>query len=133
MKDIFRSLAISALSLYLTQQLIPSVTISEVDYFVIVSGLLFLVNFFIGPVSKILFFLPINYPVLILLHIFGNFLVLYFSSTSLEEVVIRPFDFSGFTGFGLAIRGAELTALQTMITAALSITLISAIFRWLAD
>lgn len=133
MKDILRSLAISALALYFTKRLIPTITISSIDYFVILSGLLFLVNFFIGPISKILFFLPINYPVLILLHIFGNFLVLYFSSTSLAEVVIQPFQFAGFTGFGLAIRGAGLTSLQTMVAAALIITLISALFRWLAD
>lgn len=133
MKDILRSLGISALSLYFTQQAIPAVKIQSIDYFIIIAGLLFLANFLLGPLTKILFFLPINYLVLILFHILANFLVFYFASQSFEEFEVGFFTFTGFEGFGVNIQSLELTATQTTLAAAIIVTTISSVVRWVAD
>lgn len=133
MKEIARSLGISALALYFTQQIIPAILIQSFDYFIIIGGLLFLANFLLGPVTKILFFLPINYLVIILLHILANILVFYFASQSFEEFQIGPFSFAGFENFGVNVKSLELTAIQTTMAAAVIVTVISAVLRWLLD
>lgn len=133
MRGILKPVGVVALSVYFTQQLIPTIQFTNFSYFVILSGLIYLANYFIDPVAKILFFLPINFTVLVLIHILANFLVLFLSSGSFEEFEVGAFDFPGFTLYGFTIAPFYFSALQTTIIAAVIITFISGFFNWLTD
>lgn len=133
MRGILKSVGIAALSLYFAQQLIPTIRFSDFTTFLILSGLIFLANYITSPLTKILFFLPINLPILGLFYVFANFLVLFLASSSFEEFEITAFNFGGLTVGGLTIQAFNFSPIQTTIIAAAAITVISAFFAWLTD
>ncbi len=133
MRGILRSVGIVALSVFLTQQLIPTITIANFSSFVVLSGLIFLTNLIIPPFTKILYFLPNNFLVLNLGQIATNFGVLYLLPRSLPEFQISNFYFPGLTSFGISIAPLSLTAIQATIAAAVLISVIFNFLSWLAD
>lgn len=133
MRGILKSVGVAALSVFLTQQVIPVFKIANTSSFVILAGLIFLANFIIPPLTKILYFLPNNFFVFNLAQIGAIFVVLFLLTRSFPEFQIGEFNFSGGTSFGISIAPFSLTALQATLVAAFLISAISNFLSWLAD
>jgi len=133
MRGILKSVGVVSLSLYFTQQLIPTIQFSEFSYFLILSGLIYLANYIISPLTKILFFLPITLIILGLLHILANFLVLFLASSSFEEFEVGAFNFEGLTAYGFIVAPFNFSTIQTAIVAAVVIAIIYGFLNWLTE
>lgn len=133
MRGILKSVGIVAIAIYLTQQIIPTIKISTLNVFIILSGLIFLVQFIIGPLTKILFFLPEGFLLSNLAQIIGNFAILFLVSKSTPELQIEDFNFGGLSSFGIIVPAFNLTSVQTMVLGAVLISLIHNFLNWLVD
>lgn len=131
MKSLTRSVAISALSLFLLDQTVGGVHISGGIFTYILAGvLLSVLNTFLRPLLKLVT-LPLNIATLGAFTIIINALILYLLTVLVPQISISPFSFNGVTFAGIIIPKIAFNSLFAHIVSATVLSGILTAIRWL--
>jgi uncharacterized membrane protein YvlD (DUF360 family) len=134
MKGALRSFLITAAIFAVILLVIPAVSVSnDPKTFLIVSLVFFLVNFFVRPLIKLAFFLPLNLLTFNLASFLAFFVVFVFLPNFLPSFKISYYDFSGLSTSGIIIPAVEMSSIQTAAVAALAMSVFTVILNWIFD
>jgi len=132
MKGVLKALLINAAIFALVLRFIPAVSVSnDPKIFAIVVFVIFLANFFVRPILKMIFFLPFNLLTLnlssfVLFLLIFNFLPVFVSGFSISR-----YNFGGLSTSLIIIPAFEFTPFQTTALVALIIAMLSYLLDWI--
>lgn len=125
MKYLLRCFLIYAFSLWLLSQTIPGIRIGGGWEGVLFSALvLSLLMLLVKPLLKILF-IPINIMTFGLLSWVVNVIVIYILTFLAPGVVISPWEFQGFSGYGFIIPSFNVSYLLSLTFVTIVLTLLT--------
>jgi len=132
MKGALKSFLIIVAVLAVILKAIPAISVSgDPKTFITVAFVLFLVNFFIRPLLKLAFFLPLN----LLTFNLAGFLAFFAAFVLLPNFVpgfkISYYDFSGLSTSAIIIPAIGLSSVQTAALAALIMMILSSVLGWI--
>ncbi len=132
MKSILRALLINGFSLWLLSHFIPGFLFTgDFKNLVVGAVLLSLINFFLGPLFKLLL-IPINILTLQLFSWLTNAIALYVLTLLAPQFSFHPWNFSGLEYAGFTIPTVQLTYFYTLILCGFVLSLITRLLRWIA-
>ncbi len=131
MKSLIRNFLINLGALWVTSQILPSVTITGGVRGLFVASLAFmLANILLIPFIKIIL-LPLNILTLGIFAWLSNVLMLYFLASVIPSFKLFPYNFPGFSQNGFTIPAAELSVFQVAIIASFIIGFTVHFIHWL--
>jgi uncharacterized membrane protein YvlD (DUF360 family) len=134
MKGALKSFLITCAIFVIILQTIPAVSVSnDIKTFLIVALVFFLVNFFVRPFLKLLFFLPINLLTFNLVGFLSFFATFMLLPNFVPNFRVSYFDFGGFNSSGIIIPPLQLSSIQTAFFSALIMAIFSAVLSWIFD
>lgn len=133
MKYILRTYFFNVFALWLTSQIIPSLSISGGWQVIMLAGLfLSLLMLFVAPILKILF-IPINILTFGLLSWLVNVAVIYLLTLFMPSVNIRSFEFAGTNAGGFVIPAMTISFPVSLILTSLTIAFIASALHNMSD
>lgn len=133
MKYLLRVFLFNVFGIWITSQILPSLTISGGWQMVMLAGLtLSILMLIVKPILKILF-IPINILTFGLLSWLVNVIVIYLLIIVVPEVTITPWTFSGTNWGGFVIPPFHLTYILSLIVTSLVITLVTNLFHDISE
>jgi putative membrane protein len=131
MKSIFRSFIYNLICLYLAALIVPGFIIHRDLKFLAIAGVVFtLLNFFLKPLIKILFF-PINLLTLGLFAWIVNVVILYILIFFVPQIRIIEWNFAGLVYSGFAIPAIHFTKFMTIVLTSFILSLLYNFLNWL--
>lgn len=132
MKILLRSIAVSAVSFYLTGLLVDGIKVSGgLKSYLLAGTALALLNITARPIINLLL-LPINVLTLGMFRWLVNSATLWLVSIFIGSLTIAPFTYPGFSYQGLVIPAMEIGFFWTLTLGAFFISLFSGFFDWIA-
>lgn len=133
MKHIIRVFLFNVFALWLSSQLLPTITVPNGWQPVLFAGLtLSLLMLIVKPILKILF-IPINILTFGLLSWVINVIVIYLLTIFVPEIRINPWLFPGGTWAGFVIPSIHFTYLTALIASSLLITIIIDVLHYVSE
>lgn len=133
MKYLLRVFLFNLAGIWLTSQILPTMTIRGGWQTMLLAGAtLSLLMLVVKPILKILF-IPINLLTFGLLSWFINVIVIYILTLVVPEVTIRPWTFPGATWSGFVIPSVHATYFLSLIATSLVITFITNLFHQISE
>ena len=132
MKTLLRYFLINLVSLWATTEILKGGLVYSGGFSILlIGGLAFTaINFILVPLLKILF-LPLNILTLGLFAWMTNVVALYVLTSSVPQIRLLPYHFSGFIYNGFVIPSADLTAFWVAVVASIMIGLFTHLLHWL--
>lgn len=131
MKALIRNYLINLGALWVTSQIIPSLSILGGFRGLFIAALTFMVaNILLVPFLKIIL-LPLNLLTLGIFAWLANVLALYFLATVVPSFQLLPYNFTGFYYEGFIVPAINLSTFQTTIVVSLVIGFIIHFVNWL--
>lgn len=131
MKSLIRNYLINLGSLWVTTQILPSITIIGETRGLLMGALAFmLANILLVPLLKILL-LPLNLLTLGLFAWLANVLALYFLTLALPYFKVSSYRFLEITYQGFVIPAVELSPFYVVVLASFIIGFIIHFFNWI--
>ncbi|OGD86852.1 hypothetical protein A2Z23_00610 [Candidatus Curtissbacteria bacterium RBG_16_39_7] len=134
MKGALKSFLITAAIFAIIMLAIPSISVSnDPKTFILVAFILFLVNFFVRPLLKLAFFLPLNLLTFNVAGFAAFFAVFLLLPNFLPNFKISYYDFGGVATSGIIIPAVQLSSLQAAAVAAFIMSIFSVFLGWVFD
>lgn len=134
LKQILRSFVISLAAFIVTIEAIPTIDFEDdLNLFLLIVAIIFAGAIIIKPLFKIAFFLPLNFFTMHLAGLLTNILILFSITFLVPQFRITAYDFYGYSYQGFTIPPVSLNYIQTLIAAAVVISLVAAFLNWLAE
>lgn len=131
MKSIFRNYLVNLVALWVTTQILPSISVLGGAKGLFIGALAFMVaNILLVPLLKILL-LPLNLLTLGLFAWLSNVLALYFLVNVVPYFKVTTYNFSGFYWQGFSIPTVDLTVFQVVIIASFILSFAIHFTNWL--
>jgi putative membrane protein len=129
-RPLFRNILIYSISLFVLPFIIPGVTVNgglfTLAFGSIVLTLMFLI---LKPIFNVLTF-PFNLITFGLFSSLTNAFILYLLTKFVPNIMITGFDFKGTSIAGFAISAMPINSFVTFVLAAIVVSIISGIIRW---
>ncbi len=133
MKHIIRVFLFNVFALWLSSQILPTLSIPPGWQTVLLAGLtLSMLMLIVKPVLKILF-IPINILTFGLLSWVINVIVIYLLTVFVPEIAIRLWVFPGATWAGFVIPAIHFTYITALIASSLLITIITDVLHYVSE
>lgn len=129
MKYLLRVFLFNLFALWLVKELFPGLIVTGgVQTVLLASVVLSLLMIIVRPMLKILF-IPFNFLTFGIAGWFVNAVVIYILTLLVPEVVIRSFEFPGFSWGGFVIPSANISYIWSVILVTVSVTVLSHILH----
>ena len=133
MKSVLRDTVIHAFSLFLLTHIITSLTITGgVFTFLFAGFVLYIMSLLLKPVLSVLT-LPFNLVTFGAFSYLTNGLIFYLLTVFVPQITVSPYSFKGASFAGFTIPAIDFNLFFTYIVAALVLSAISGLIRWLND
>lgn len=133
MKHYLRSLIIAAIAFYVTITLIPTITVgNDPKNMAMVIGGIFITAIAVHPVFSIVL-LPINILTFGLLSLILNVVLLFALTRFVPGFAISAYNFMGANIQGFVIPAANLNQIETILAAAIIITVVQKVLHVVFD
>lgn len=131
MKSILRSFIYNFVGLYSATLAIPGFHIAGgIQFLALAGAALTLLNFFLKPLIKILFF-PINFITLGLFAWVVNVLIIYLLIFFVPQITITPWTFTGLRSGGFVIPAFYFTKFLTVVAVSFVTSLSTSVLNWI--
>lgn len=130
MKTLIRSYIYNIICLYTASIIIPGFKIGS-DYRIIFlgGGALTVLNLFLKPIAKVLFF-PINLVTMGLFSWIINVAILYLLIYFIPKIAVSGWNFAGFYAQGFSIPSIYFNKLLTVILTSFFLSFVSSFLNW---
>jgi uncharacterized membrane protein YvlD (DUF360 family) len=125
MKHLLRIFIFHVFALWSVKEIYPGFTVSGGLTSVFIAGLvLSLLMLIAKPILKVLF-LPINFITFGIAGLFINVVIIYLLTLLMPEIIIRSYNFPGFSWAGFVIPSVNLSYIWSLLIVSALVTVIS--------